>query len=69
MTFATKPVVRETAVISRTRPLVARLGSRTLTLHEKGRSSTRVEVTLEAIYQLGWKIIDRERRAAKRKAR
>ena len=65
MTLATKPVVRETLALSRRHPLVATMTAHSLLLREKGRPSTQVEVPYDAAFSLGWKLKERESRAAR----
>ena len=63
---ASRPVVRETAVRSRGRVLVAEMHAGFVALHEKGRRQS-VEVDWGAVYDLGWKL--RARADAREKAK
>lgn len=68
MTFITKPVRRETAVIYRGRPLIAELHSGFILLREKGRR-VGVSVDLRSVYELGWKQLAKAQREEKKRGR
>lgn len=65
---AQSPVTRETFAVRRRRPLIATITAHMLVLREKGRRD-RVEIPLDAIYDLGMKIRARVRAAEKGKGK
>lgn len=69
MTLAIKPVKRETCDVYRGRPLVVRVGPRTLEIHEKGRRDV-LAVDYATIYELAlrlrWRKLQAEKRAVRR---
>jgi hypothetical protein len=68
VTRLTKPVKRETATVVRHRALMAELHAGYLTLREKGRRAG-VSVDYRAIYDLGWKMLARQKAAERKAAR
>lgn len=68
MTLLTRPVKRETAVLSRSRPLIIECRPHHITLREKGR---RLSLTVHygAILDLAYKQLAREQAAEKAQAR
>ncbi|HEY1861514.1 MAG TPA: hypothetical protein VGG61_14230 [Gemmataceae bacterium] len=50
-----KTVSRQTAISYRGRPLMVKLGPRTIEVREKGRRDS-VSVSYDAIYELGYKL-------------
>lgn len=64
MTAIRKPVKRETATVYRGRPLLAELHPGYIVLREKGRRAG-VNVDYRAVYDLGWKMLAREKAAAR----
>ena len=71
MTHSLKsPVTRETNAMYRSRPLIVTVAARLLVIREKGRRD-RIEVPIDAVYDLGMKIRARAlaREKAERKAR
>lgn len=71
MTYISRPVTRETAVLYKRRPLVVTVEPRCLTIREKGRRD-RISVSFDAIYELGlkrrWQAEQAEKRARRRHA-
>lgn len=65
---ASSPVTRETNALYRRRPLVATITAHMLVMREKGRRD-RVEIPLDAIYDLGMKIRARALLAEKKARR
>lgn len=63
-----KTVKRETRAVYRGRPLVAEIGTHEISLREKGRRFV-VSVPLLAVYELGYKMLAREREKAKKDAK
>jgi hypothetical protein len=63
-----KPVKRETSTIYRGRPLIAEMHAGYVVLREKGRRAG-VSVDWCAIYDLGWKLLARQKAEEKRKAK
>lgn len=57
-------LTRETNTLYRHRPLVVELHPTFLRMREKGRRFT-VDVDYRAVYDLGFKILDRQKRAEK----
>jgi hypothetical protein len=68
MTKLSKPVRRETATVYRGRPLMAELHGGYIHLREKGRRAG-VIVDYRAVFELGWKMLAREKAAAKKARR
>ena len=60
------PTTRETSATYRRRPLIATITAHCLVVREKGRRQ-RIEVPIDAIYDLGMKLLARQRRAEKGK--
>ena len=63
-----KPVKRETATVYRGRPLIAEMHAGYVVLREKGRRAG-VSVDWHTIYDLGWKLLARQKAEEKRKAK
>ncbi len=68
MTTLQNPVRRETAVIVKGRPLIIEARPGYLRLREKGRRFA-VEVDYRAVYDLGFKILARQKAAEKAQAK
>jgi hypothetical protein len=68
MTYISRPVTRETAVLYHRRPLVVTIEPRCVTIREKGRRD-RVSLSFDVIYEFALRRRFMEREKEKRAAR